>query len=78
MDSLTQYFYLNLDLVPLARHFQYRKKVFFQVIVINGPLEKVKYHVIRVEFKSRGSPYGHSFKCRKNYGEYIYFFQQYY
>ena len=47
--------------VLLARHFQYRVELFFKVIVINGPLGKVKYHAIRVEFQVRGSPHIHSF-----------------
>ena len=42
--------YLNMNPVPLAQHFQYRVEVFFKVIVINGPLGKVKYHAIRVKF----------------------------
>lgn len=61
MDSLAQYFYLNLNPELLARHFQYRKKVFSQVIVIDGPLEKVKCHASCVEFKARGIRYVHSF-----------------
>ena len=28
--------------ILLARHFQYRAELFFKVIVINGPLGKVK------------------------------------
>ena len=50
-----------MNLVLLARHFQYRVEVFFKVIVINGPLGKVKYHAIRVEFQVRGSPHIHLF-----------------
>ena len=41
---------LNSNLVLLARHFQYRVEVLFTEIIINGPLGKVKYHAIRVEF----------------------------
>ena len=36
--------------------------VFFQVIVLNGPLAKVKNHAIRVEFQNLNS---HSKSCRK-------------
>ena len=43
----------------LARHFQFRVEEFFTEIIIDGPLGKVKYHAIRVEFQYRGSP--HSF-----------------
>ena len=53
--------YLNLNPVLLARHFQYRVEVFFKVIVVNGPLGKVTYYAIRVEFQVRGSPHIHSF-----------------
>ena len=47
--------------VVLARHFQYRVEVFFKVIIIDGPLGKVKYHAVRVEFQVRGSPHINSF-----------------
>ena len=47
---------LNSNPVLLARHFQYRVEVFYKEIVINGPLGKVKFHVIRIEFQFRGSP----------------------
>ena len=52
---------LNSNPVLLARHFQYRVEVFFKEIVLDGPLGKVKYYVIRVEFQFRGSPHVHSF-----------------
>ena len=52
--------YLNLNPVLLARHFQYRVEVFFKEIVVNGPLGKVTYYAIRVEFQVRGSPHIHS------------------
>ena len=52
---------LNSNPVLLARHFQYRVEVFFKEIIINGPLGKVVYHAIRVEFQFRGSPHIHSF-----------------
>lgn len=52
---------LNSNPVLLARHFQYRVEVFFKEIIVDGPLGKVKYHAIRVEFQFRGSPHVHSF-----------------
>ena len=52
---------LNNNPVLLARHFQYRVEVFFKEIIIDGPLGKVKYYAIRVEFQFRGSPHIHSF-----------------
>ena len=51
MDFFERCRYLNLNPVVLARHFQYRVEVFFKVIIIDGPLGKVKYHAIRVEFQ---------------------------
>ena len=33
----------------------------FKEIVLDGPLGKVKYYVIRVKFQFRGSPHIHSF-----------------
>ncbi|XP_057310099.1 uncharacterized protein LOC130648095 [Hydractinia symbiolongicarpus] len=53
--------FLNLNPVLLARHFQYRVELFFKEIVVDGPLGKVKYCAIRVEFQIRGSPHIHSF-----------------
>ena len=61
MDFFTTCTYLNLNPVLLARHFQYRIETFFQVIVLDGPLGKVKYHAIRIEFQVLGSPHAHSF-----------------
>ena len=52
---------LNMNPVLLAKHFQYRVETFFKEIVINGPLGKVNYYAIRVEFQLRGSPHIHSF-----------------
>ena len=52
---------LNLNPVLLARHFQYRVETFFQVIVLDGPLGKVKYHATWIEFQVRGSLHVHSF-----------------
>ena len=53
--------YLNQNPVLLARHFQYRVEIFFKEIIVNGPLGKVTYYAIRVEFQVRGSPHIHSF-----------------
>ena len=61
MDFFERCTYLNMNPVLPARHFQYRVEVFFKVIVLNGPLGKVKYYAIRVEFQVRGSPDIHSF-----------------
>ena len=61
MDFFDRFSFLNLNPVLLARHFQYRVEVFFQVIVLNGQLGKVKYHAIRVEFQVCDSPHIHSF-----------------
>ena len=52
---------LNSNPVLLALHFQYRVELFFKEIVINGPLGKITFHVIRVEFQVRGGPHIHSF-----------------
>ena len=52
---------LNKNLVLVAKHFQYKVKRFFKVIVPDGPLEKTQYCVIRVEFQVRGSPHIQSF-----------------
>ena len=51
MDFFERSHYLNLNPVVLARHFQYRVEVFFKVIITDGPLGKVKYHAVRVEFQ---------------------------
>ena len=61
MDFFERCRYLNLNPVVLARHFQYRVEVFFKVIIIDGPLGKVKYHAIRVEFQVWGSHHIYSF-----------------
>ena len=57
---------LNSNPVLLARHFQYRVESFFKEIVLNGPLGKVIYYVIRVEFQTRGSPHVHCLLWTKN------------
>ena len=53
--------YLNFNPVLLAHQFQYRIEAFFQAIVLSGPLGRVKYYAIRVDFQVRGSPHIHSF-----------------
>ena len=52
---------LNMNQILAARHFQFRVEAFFKQILFDGPLEKIKYYVIRVEFQVRGSPPMHSF-----------------
>ena len=52
---------LNKNPVLVARHFQYRVEMFFKIIVLDGPLGKTQYYVIRVEFQVRGSSHIHSF-----------------
>ena len=52
---------LNKNPVLVARHFQYRVKMYFKVIVRDGPLGKTQYYVIRVEFQVKGSPHIQSF-----------------
>ena len=61
MDFFHRCSYLNLNPVLLARHFQYRVEILFQVFVLDAPLGKAKYHAIRVEFQEGCSPYIHSF-----------------
>ena len=61
IDYLERCNILNSNPVLLARHFQYRVELFFRLIVVNGPLGKVNYYAIRVEFQVRGSPHIHSF-----------------
>ena len=53
--------YLNFNPVLLARQYQYRVEAFFQTILLNGPLGRVKYYAIRVEFQVCGSPHIHFF-----------------
>ena len=40
---------------------QYRVKMFFKVIVLDGPLGKNQYYATRVEFQVRDSQHTHSF-----------------
>ena len=58
MDYFQRCEILNSNPVLLARNFQFRV---FTEIIIDGPLGKVKYHAIRVEFQFRNSPHLHSF-----------------
>ena len=84
MDYRTRCDVLNSNPVLLARHFQYRVEVFFREIVVDGPLGKVTYHAIRVEFQVRGSPHIHSFLwiidapvlTKETKDEYIHFIDQ--
>ena len=52
---------LNSNPVLIARQFQYKVQVFFKEILLDGPLGKTKYYVLRVEFQERGSPHVHAF-----------------
>ena len=54
---------LNSNPVIVARHFQYKVEILFAEILMipTGPLGKIKYYAIRVEFQVRGSPHIHSF-----------------
>ena len=81
MDFFERCKYLNLNPVLLARNFQNSVEVFFKVIVLDGPLGKVKCHAIRVEFQVRGCPQTYSFLwiadvpvlSKANIGEYMKF-----
>lgn len=61
MDFFTRCSYLNLHPVLLARRFQYRVEQIFRIIVLDGPMHKVKYQAIRIEFQVRGSPHVYLF-----------------
>ena len=52
---------LTKNPVLVARHFQYRVKMFFKVIVLDVPLGKNQYYATRVEFQVRDSQHIHSF-----------------
>ena len=56
LNYFERYNILNSNAVLLARHFQHRVEIFFKEILIirDGPLGKVKYYTIRVEFQFRG------------------------
>ena len=45
--------------VLAARHFKDRIETFFEVFVVDGSLDTVKYHPIRVKFQVQGSPHIH-------------------
>ena len=51
MDYFTRCGLLNSNPVLMARHFQYRIEIFVKEIIVDGPLGKVTYHEIRVNFK---------------------------
>ena len=50
MDYFEGCSYLNFDQVQLSHQLQYRVEVFFQTVVLNGPLGRVKYYAKREEF----------------------------
>ena len=52
--------FLNTNLVLAARNFQYKLKVFFKEIILDGPLCKTKYYAIHIEFQESGSPHAYS------------------
>ena len=52
---------LNKNPVLVVRNFQYRAELFFKTIILNGPLGKINYYAIHVEFQVRGSPHVHLF-----------------
>ena len=61
LDYFQRCSYLNLNPVVLACHFQYRVEIFFKTIILDGILEKVKYHAIQIQFQLQGSPHILSF-----------------
>ena len=52
LNYLERYNVLNSNAVLLARHFQHRVEILFKKILLigSGPLGKVKYYAIRVQF----------------------------
>ena len=48
-----------MDPVLVVGHFQFIVEVLFKEIVLDGPLGRTEYYVIRVEFQIRGSPHIH-------------------
>ena len=56
MDFFQRWIYLSMNPVLLARHSQHRVEIPFKVIVVDGPLGRVKYHTVRVESQVRGNP----------------------
>ena len=61
MDYFERCSYLNFNPVLFTRQFQNRIGAFFQTIVLNDPLGRVKYCAIRMEFQVRGSQHIDSF-----------------
>ena len=61
LDYFQRCSYLNLNPVVRACQFQYRVEIFFKTIILDGILEKVKYHAIQIQFQLQGSPHIHSF-----------------
>ena len=53
--------FLSNNPILVARHFQYKVEAFFNEIILDGPLEKIKYCAIRIEFQERGSTHVRSF-----------------
>ena len=45
----------------MARHFQYKVKVFFKEIILDGVLGKAEYYVVHIEFEERWCPHVHLF-----------------
>ena len=46
---------LNKNSVLVARHFQYRVETFSKIFVLDGPLGKIQYYAVPVEFQVRVS-----------------------
>ena len=49
---------LNLNLIIVAKHFQYRVETFFTEILLTNanPFGKLVYYALFIEFQMRGSP----------------------
>ena len=45
----------------VSRYIQYKVKVFFKEIILDGPLGKTKYYATRIEFRERSNPHASSF-----------------
>ena len=45
----------------MARNFQYKVELFFQEIILDGPLGEIKYYAVRIEFQEKRSPHVHLF-----------------
>ena len=60
MNFFEWHSFLNLNpVLLLGTHFQYWKKILLWVVVLVGPLDKVKYHAVRMEFQWTASPNTH-------------------